>query len=305
MIKLLLTTTMFCFSTLSMAYGSGDMFLDLPKDSNVSSLNDRHYSASLGRFLTPDQAKISISEYTYMSSNVIRNSDPSGLGLWSEFKAIIKGTRVRPSDFPASYDREVPREGTTRLKREDRGTHRAPVKSPRETVLSTVAVIPDTQIGISTPTLINDDYASWGDNDTSDILRHRLRTHNSPEYLNAYPPEYRPEWSKPSLYTEDIDLSTVAAKNKANSLSRTKAMTFNSLDMEMTIENAQAAEFNTSTGLVGSLTKNKKIMIATGVVALSVGGAALTSFEVLKHKPAFSPEPPAACPGVVQHPPPC
>lgn len=333
MIKLL-TTTILGISTLSVAYGSGDMFLDLHRDSNVSSLNDRHYSASLGRFLTPDRAKISISEYTYASGNIIRNSDPSGLGLWGDFKRMIKGTKITASDFPAhferGFDRDVARDGATKLKGKAAGSHKAPVKSNQETAPIMVAVIPEPEIGISTPILIHSTHEDLENNyETSDNLVLRLRNHQNPE-SNQYSPEYSPKWNRPSIYTEDIDFDITRVKghtaniselsdddlgepamtssHRANSLNGTKITTFNPLgsEMDMTSENTQTASFNEETGLSGSLTKNKKVLIASGVVVLSVGGAALTAYMLLKNKQALAaPQPVSPCPGVVQHPAPC
>lgn len=328
----LLTTTILGFSTLSVAYGSGDMFLDLHRDSNVSSLNDRHYSASLGRFLTPDKAKISISEYTYMSGNVIKNSDPSGLGLWGDFKRMIKGTKITSSDFPAhfdkGFDRDAARDGATKLKRRGKGSHKAPVTSNQETVPITVAVIPEPEIGISTPSLINDDYSSWAIDEPSDVLLRRLRDHQTPESLNAYPAEYNPQWSRPSIHTEDIDFDVTRVKGhianissdddlgepvatSSNRANRTKAMVFNPLgsEIDMTIKSTQAASFNEDTGLSGSLTKNKKVLIASGVVVLSVGGAALTAYMLLKNKQSLAGtqpvEPIGPCSVTIQHGAPC
>lgn len=329
MIKLL-KTAVFGLSTLYTACVAGDMFLDLHRDSNVSSLNDRHYSASLGRFLTPDKAKISISEYTYMSSNVIKNSDPSGLGLWSTFKEIIKGNRIRSSDFPISYDRDTPRDGATKLKREDRGTHRAPVKGNQETIVITTAVIPDPEIGTNTPTLINSNYQDVDTYDTNDIMVRRLREHQNPE-SNPFPPEYNPSWNKDMGNNRETDIEVRTVKghtanisglssdddlgspvsttsNRANGLNRTKAMIFNPTedDMDMPIENTQAAQFNEDTGLAGSLDKNKKIIVGAGVVVLGVSGAALATYTLLKNKnEGFAPQPSMPCSGMTPHPAPC
>lgn len=330
MIKLLLTTTMLGLSTMPVVYG--DMFLDMHQDSNLSSLNDRHYSSSLGRFITPDKAKISISEYTYMNGNVIMSSDPSGLGLWSKFRAMMKVSTERSSGLLSSYDREVSMDGATRLKRENKGTDRSPIESNKVTTApSSAYVIPDPQIGSGTQYLINSNYQELGvehePSEPSDPLARRLRDHQKPE-SNEFPPEYRPAWSKPSIYTQD-DFSVTRVKGRTANISsdddlgspvgtashranRTKPMTLNSLDsdIDMTIENSQASEFNVSNGLVSRLTKNKRIALASGVVAVSVGSAALASYMFLKHKGAHgTPQPSPGngqpCSGMTPHPAPC
>ena len=55
-------------------------------------MNHRHYSASLGRFISQDGIKQLTSQYNYTNGDVIKNSDPSGLMKTNELGEVIKET---------------------------------------------------------------------------------------------------------------------------------------------------------------------------------------------------------------------
>ncbi|GFO72881.1 hypothetical protein BJAS_P3417 [Bathymodiolus japonicus methanotrophic gill symbiont] len=143
----------------SSVMGDDNMFLDLHKDANVSSLGDRHYSASLGRFLTPDRAKISISEYTYMNGNLIVRSDPSGLGLFDKIGEFFSGG-LRESDFPPTGDqveatarKQARKDDAAKVKRERKGTSQGRVRGNKGGATN-VSIIPDSSLGAAEETIL-------------------------------------------------------------------------------------------------------------------------------------------------------
>ena len=321
--------------------GAGDMFLDLSKDSNVSSLNDRHYSASLGRFITPDVAKISISEYTYMNGDVIVGSDPSGLGPWKRLMSFFKKAERQPIEF-ASHGlghQAFNDDASTIYVRNNQPGRRSTVN------IHTIddAIIPTSEAGAnpSSQPRIDMDILDGDEDDQfalGDMVRNRLKTHNE-EGSNPYHHDYNPAWNKgmgkdgagPVEADRDITqakerLANISDDDLGDPINRTPVtqgghsnpggssfVTIPPFDTMPTLSPTQAAAYD-DRGLFARLTKTKKIAIASGVVILSAGAAALTAYFLLKNKyrsiaPGPSPAPPGPiptpCPGMTPHPPPC
>lgn len=67
-------------------------FINSGSDSNVVLMNHRHYSSSLGRFISQDGVKQLTSQYNYTNGDVIRSSDPSGLMKLNARGEIIEET---------------------------------------------------------------------------------------------------------------------------------------------------------------------------------------------------------------------
>lgn len=308
--------------------GAGDMFLDLPKDSNVSGLGDRHYSAVLGRFITPDTAKISISEYTY--NNVILSSDPSGLGIW---RRIVRAFRSAPIE--TMIPRAVAHNDDAAQIHQVYSTHSPNMRGTRGTRGPSLPIVSIDSIGAAGTSMGRLDVNELrSESEDENVFIRRLRTHND-DSSYTQDPERRPAWSKPSRYSKDIDLDVTRVKGKSanisdisdddlgppvfNTVSGSVADSTNfvfesipprTTDIEMTPMNTPANEYHDQTGL----TKTKKIMIGAGVIALSAGTAALTAYFLLKNKNRListgpSPAPPGPvptpCPGMTPHPPPC
>lgn len=65
------------------------------KDTNIVYIQDRHYSPSLGRFITQDIKKQNFNEYEYANSNPIKNFDPTGdKGIFATIMGFIAAAVV-------------------------------------------------------------------------------------------------------------------------------------------------------------------------------------------------------------------
>lgn len=300
--------------------GAGDMFLDLNQDSHVSSLNDRHYSAVLGRFLTPDVAKISISEYTY--NNVILSSDPSGLGLWSKINRFFGRSIIEESDFPPSFERQVAsNDEASKVKYTKKSSRGKKLKGASGS--NNLSIIPDTSMGASATDAsigkFDMDQFKKGDSSDDNLYTIRQRTHQD---KTTDHPEYRPtsmdrEVTKVKGHHANIssdDDFGPAISTISNRIHNSSRVSYRPSGGNVEINPGNYSEFNQDLGVSGSLTKTKKIVIGGAIIALATGTAALIAYFVLKNKdrsiaPGPSPAPPGPtptpCPGMTPHPPPC
>ncbi len=82
-------------------------FIDIHNSSNLSSMGDRHYSPSIGRFISLDKAKNGFAEYNYTNGNPIAYSDPSGLGPGDIFRKLFGIAKKYETMAEDNLDKEI------------------------------------------------------------------------------------------------------------------------------------------------------------------------------------------------------